>query len=246
MSPDEYDIMYRVEDSHWWYKGMERITRTVLDRWYPRSQRLHILDAGCGTGAAVAGYLADYGRVTAFDAAPSALNYCSRRRIRCLTCASVVSIPFRSAFFDLVTSFDVLSERWVSNDLAALKEFYRVLAPGGRLLLRLPALKWLRGQHDRAVNVSHRYTRHEVVEKLEGSGFSVQLISYANTLLFPVIWLKRWGDRILTPPDHASDLTLSVGPVNRLLADILACEAPFVARSRLPIGVSVIAVGQKL
>jgi SAM-dependent methyltransferase len=245
MKPEEYDMMYRVEDSHWWYKGMEGITCAVLDRWYSKDRSLRILDAGCGTGAAAASYLADYGRVTGFDAAAPALRYCSLRRIRLLARASVGSIPFQNAFFDLVTSFDVLSESWVSNDLAALREFYRVLTPGGRLLLRLPALKWLRGQHDRAVNVSHRYNRREVIEKLECSGFTVQLISYANTLLFPLVWMKRWGERIFSSQDHGSDLTVSVGPANKFLAAVLACEAPVIARSRLPIGVSVIAVGQK-
>jgi SAM-dependent methyltransferase len=246
MNPEEYDIMYRVEDRHWWYKGMERITRAALDRWYPKGQKLRILDAGCGTGAAMAGYLADYGNVTGLDAAACALNYCRLRRIQRLARASVDSIPFQDGAFDLVASFDVLCETWVPDDLAALKEIHRVLAPSGRLLLRLPAMKWLRGQHDRAVHIARRYTRREVVEKLQRSGFAVQLASYANTFLLPVVWLKRWGDRIFTSHDHASDLTISAGLANRLLTALLTLEAPLVARSRLPIGVSVIAVGQKL
>jgi SAM-dependent methyltransferase len=246
MNPEEYEIMYRVEDRHWWYKGMERITRAALECWYPMGQELRILDAGCGTGAAMASYLADYGNVAGLDAAAFALDYCRLRRIQRLARASVVSIPFRDGAFDLVTSFDVLCETWVSDDLAALKELHRVLAPGGRLLLRLPAMKWLRGQHDRAVHIARRYTRREVVEKLQKGGFVVQLASYANTFLFPLVWLKRWGDRIFTSQDQASDLTISAGPANRLLASLLAWEAPLVARSRLPIGVSVIAVGQKV
>ena len=149
----------------------------------------------------------------------------------------VTNFPQPANALDLVTSFDVLCETWVSDDLAALKELHRVLAPGDEKAAR---------PHDRAVHIARRYTRREVVEKLQKGGFVVQLASYANTFLFPLVCLKRWGDRIFTSQDQASDLTISAGPANRLLASLLAWEAPLVARSRLPIGVSVIAVGQKV
>jgi SAM-dependent methyltransferase len=145
-----------------------------------------------------------------------------------------------------VTSFDVLCEQSVTDDLAALNEFHRVLVPGGRVLLRLPALKWLRGQHDRAVHIARRYAHREVVEKLIAGGFAIQQISYGNTIMLPLIWIKRWSERILPPRHHASDLTFNVGPLNQFLQAILALEAPLIARGRLPIGVSLFAVGQKV
>jgi SAM-dependent methyltransferase len=238
--------MYRVEEHHWWYKGMEHITRAVLDRWYSGNSRMRILDAGCGTGAALAGFLKDYGQVTGFDVAIEAVSYSKSRQIVRLARASVVSLPFCNSYFDLVTSFDVLCEQSVTDDLAALNEFHRVLVPGGRVLLRLPALKWLCGQHDRAVHIAHRYTYREVAQKLMAGGFAIQQISYGNTIMFPLIWIKRWSERILPSRQHDSDLTINVGPLNKLLQAILALEAPLIARGRLPIGVSLFAVGQKV
>jgi len=82
MDPIEYTIMYQVEDSHWWYRGMEHITRAIIERWYPREPQLHILDVGCGTGAAAVNYLQDYGEVTCFDVAEEAVNYCKLMNIR--------------------------------------------------------------------------------------------------------------------------------------------------------------------
>ncbi len=245
MEPEEFSIMYRAEDRHWWYLGMTQITRAVLDRWYPDDRRLRILDAGCGTGSAAAGYLAEYGQVTGFDIAPIALDYCKLRRLTGLARASAVSIPFRSASFDLVTSFDVLSDISVPDDQAVLREFYRVLAPGGKVLLRLPAVKWLRGQHDRAVGTSRRYNNREIREILTACGFIVQQVSYANGFLFPMIALKRFGERLFQPRVRASDLALDLGPLDRLWRALLAGEAPLVARGRLPIGVSLVVVGQK-
>ena len=243
MNPEEYEIMYHVEDTHWWYRGMAQITRRVLARWYAPGADLRILDAGCGTGAAMTSYLAEYGQVTGFDFAPAALHFCRQRGATRLACASIMEIPFPDRSFDVVTSFDVLCERAVSDDGAALRELRRVLALGGRLVLRLPAFAWMRGHHDEAVHIRHRYTRGEIAERLRQAGFTAAHLSYANTLLFPVAWIKRAVERIV-PPRGASDLTLEVGRLNGLLAKILAAEAPFVAGPGLPFGLTVVVVGE--
>ncbi len=78
MDPKEYEIMFSVEDRHWWYVGMERITIMLVSHCYPHRRDLHILDAGCGTGAAT-GYLAPCGTVTGCDLSRLALRFCQKR-----------------------------------------------------------------------------------------------------------------------------------------------------------------------
>jgi len=237
--------MFRVERQHWWYLGMEDITRSLLDRWYAQSAGLSILDAGCGTGAAMTGFLAGYGSVTGIDFSEMALRFCRQRQARKLARASVSALPFPAASFDLVTSFDVLYERGVPDDALALAELFRVLARGGRLLLRLPAYDWLRGQHDEGIHTARRYTTGQVKGLLERSGFALEHISYANALLFPAALLKRTAERLWPPSKQQSDLALDVGAANRLLHGVLALEAPLVSHYSLPFGLSVIAVGRK-
>jgi SAM-dependent methyltransferase len=254
MNLEEYEVMYRVEDAHWWYRGMEAITRAVLDRAVGRGRGLRILDAGCGTGA-VMGYLADYGPVTGFDFAAEALRFCRLRRRDRLNRASVLALPYADASFDLVTSFDVLCERAVVDDDLALREFHRVLSPpppdgrgvkgGGYLLLRLPAYNWLRGQHDEAVYIQHRYTARELSDKLQRAGFQVEHVSYANMLLFPVAALKRASERFLPNRQNGSDLTIGTGVFNTPLRWILSLEAPLAARTGLPFGLTVLALARK-
>lgn len=245
MEPREYELVYRVEEQHWWYRGMEAIVRALLDRWRPAKTDLEILDAGCGTGSIIAKLLMGYGRVTGVDIEPIALAYCQKRRLTRLTCASVLRLPFVSAQFDLVTSFDVLYERAVADDIAALREFARLLAPGGRALIRLPAYDWLRGQHDKVVHTKKRYTANEVARLFAQSGLIVEHITYANMFLFPLALLKRLSERLLPAGNANSDLALQVGPFNEILRKILAAEAPLVAGSGLPFGLSVIAVGRR-
>jgi ubiquinone/menaquinone biosynthesis C-methylase UbiE len=245
MNPEEYAIMYRAEDHHWWYRGMERITRALLDRWYKPGAGLRILDAGCGTGAAMTSYLAEYGQVTGIDTAAEALKFSRMRGAPRLARASVLQLPFAGAVFDVVTSFDVLYERGVPDDVAALREFDRVLVPGGRTLLRLPAYDWLRGKHDEAVHARHRYTRNDIAARLRRAGLSVEHLSYANTFLFPVALVRRLAEKVWPPRSSESDLTMKVGPLGGLLAAVLSAEAPLVAGAALPFGLSVIAVARK-
>lgn len=245
MDPREYELMYHVEDRHWWYRGMASITRSLLEnRIHPR-RPITILDAGCGTGAAMTTYLAEYGDVTGVDFHPQALTFCRKRNTRRLACASVLDLPFATASFDLVTSFDVLYERGVPSEGNALREFARVLKGAGRVLLRLPAYDWLRGEHDRRVHTSRRYTKGSIRSLLEESGFIVEHLSHANTFLFPLAVIKRLGERLFPPAENTSDLSLEAGILNPVFKFILASEAPFVSGVGLPFGLSVVAVARK-
>jgi len=245
MEPIEYERMYHAENNHWWYMGMEVITRAILSHFVDATPSWRILDAGCGTGAAMSTYLADYGSVTGFDVSPLALRYCQARNLTSLALASVMEIPFQSGGFDLVTSFDVLYERAVIKDSAAMKEFFRVLYPGGFILLRLPAYDWLRGQHDITIHTVRRYTSRKVSQLLKDNGFRIIHITYANTFLFPLALAKRQLERILPPATDSSDLSVDIGIFNGLFKHILQSEVPLAIRIGLPFGLSIFALGQK-
>ena len=242
MDKQEYRIMRATEDWHWWFKGMERIVRTVLDKFYSRRAGLRILDAGCGSGGMM-GLLKGYGTVTGLDLSPWALELAAERGERTLVRGSITRLPFVSGSFDLVTTFDVVCVLG-EEDIAALTDFHRVLAPGGRLLIRVPACSWLRGAHDVAVDVRRRYSTRSLAGRLKEAGFVLDLASYANFWMFPVAALKRWSERFL-PHRSGSDLNWDPGRLNPMLTAILGSEAGGVVRRVVPIGLSVIALARK-
>ena len=243
MNREEYEVMYQVEDHHWWYLGMERITRSLLEQAIGQHPSIRILDAGCGTGAVMV-YLAKYGQVTGFDFSAEALRFSRQRGHQSLAQASVIDLPYADGSFDLITSFDVICETGV-DDEQALQEFARALKPGGWLLLRLPAYHWLRGKHDVAVHIQHRFTRGELKTKLTASGFAPERLSYANTVLFPLVVAKRLSERLFRRNQTGSDLTLDPGRLNGLLAGILSAEALLIRSVGLPFGLTVIALARK-
>lgn len=243
MKNDEYEIMFRAEREHWWYQGMEIISRRLIEKYYPQAGTLKILDAGCGTGGMTAG-LGAYGSVYGLDISFLALDFCRRRGQVNISCGSIERLPFQSDRFDLITSFDVLCIKGL-DDERVLAEFKRVLAPGGRVFLRLPACPWLRGAHDRAVDIGRRYRLGALRKKLNKAGLVVEQLTYANMWLFPLAVLKR-GLECLLPPQKGSDLTWSMGPLNGIFKTILSSEAYLAARISLPIGLTAVAIARKV
>src|SRR5437879_10840568 len=146
MEREQYAIMARREERHWWYTGMRRVALAVLAGVLGDRGDLHILDAGCGTGGTTI-ELQRFGRVVGVDLAWEALEPARARGLRALARASIERLPFGNASFDVATSFEVVYHLGVASDMSALMEMRRVLKPGGWFMLRVPAHDWLRGEH---------------------------------------------------------------------------------------------------
>ena len=242
MEKAEYKVMFRVEENHFWYRGMGRISNTLLRKYLPHKTNNKILDAGCGTGGALF-FLQKFGKPVGIDISPVALSYCKKRKLQNVKKCSIEELPFPDDTFDLITCFDVICQQEVKNDTRALHEFYRVLKPGGILLLRVPAYNWLRSYHDVSVHTKHRYTRSEINTLLKEAHFTLVKSSYINTLLFPLIFIKRVI--LHFSPPKPSDVTPLPSFLNHLFFIPLLLESLFIRFLNFPFGVSLIAVAQK-
>lgn len=241
MERAEYAVLAATEAYHWWHGGMRAIVASLLDPLYSARHNLRILDAGCGTGGN-ARFLRRYGCVLGIDLSPHALEPAARQLTGVLTRGSILELPFADQSFDLVTSFDVLYHRGVPDELTALREVWRVLRPGGRLLLRLPAYEFLRSKHDRAVHTRRRYTAASVGQLVEQAGFTIERCSYVNSLLFPIVLTQRLLEQALPALEQsASDMTPPAPFVNTSLRLPFALEAAWLGLGGVfPFGLSVL------
>jgi glycosyltransferase involved in cell wall biosynthesis len=90
--------------------------------------------------------------------------------------------------FDTVTCINVLEH--TDDDVAALRRANQLLAPGGRVIVFVPAGKRLYGSLDRGVGHQRRYDREELVNKLTSSGFTVEEVSFQNRAAKLAWWLN--------------------------------------------------------
>jgi SAM-dependent methyltransferase len=244
MEKPEYAIMAAVELRHWWYGGMRAVSAAMLDAAYPDRRDLRVLDAGCGTGGD-AMFLRRYGHVVGLDYAGEAAALVGDRLPGRFARGSVLELPFADASFDLVTSYDVLYHRAVPAEAPALAETRRVLRPGGRLLIRLPAYEWLRSRHDRQVHTRRRYTARELRALLAEAGLTVERCTYVLSLLFPLPVAARLLERVTPDAGDESAMGLPRPPVNTALKAVMALEAAWIGLGGgFPCGLSVMALAR--
>src|SRR5437016_1756380 len=97
----------QAEGRHFWFRGLRAFATPLIRRSAAAVSTPRILDCGCGTGANLA-LLDGFGRAYGFDRSIVGLRLARASGRGGLTRATVAAVPFPSASFDLVTSFDVL------------------------------------------------------------------------------------------------------------------------------------------
>lgn len=239
METREYQMMFEVENTHFWYKGMRIIIKRLLDKYLPKNKKLKILDAGCGTGRNIM-FLKNYGQVSGFDISPHAIKYCKKRGLINIKRCSVDRINLHNNSFDLITCFDVIYHKQVKNYKNVINNFHRILKPGGILLIRVPAFQFLSGSHDKAVHTKHRFNKNELKEILISQKFRIMKISYINFFLFPFIAISR-----IVIKSKNSDVKKINFFLNYLLIFPLWIESLIIKYIDFPYGVSVVAICQK-
>ncbi len=244
MESREYQKMRRLEDHYWWFVGRRRAVLSLLQRYLPQGRKVLVGDIGCGTGATSVA-LKQFGKVVAVDLSPEALKlHSSRNDHGEMVRASAVSLPFKSETFDVLTYLDMLEH--VEEDELALEEAFRLLRPGGWLLLSVPAHPWLWGKHDVSLHHKRRYTRTELLAKLDRAGFQLVRCSWALFLLAPLAVAYRLAGR-LWPKGKGSGSEVAELPsfLNRCLVAVMDLEAKILARADLPLGVSLMCLVRK-
>lgn len=262
MQSHTYAIMYRVEESHWWYAGRRLILTGFLretveklrsdgtpsSRRQPGASRrddgvpLRILDVGCGTGANLE-MLAQFGDASGVDVSSDALEFCKRRGLTEVKQGLAESLPFDDAEFDLATALDVVEH--LDDDLAGLSEMNRVLKPGGRALVFVPAFRFLWGVQDDISHHRRRYTKGQIVAQVEKAGFEVERATYANITFFAPILAGRALMK-LTGFRPRSENNLTIGALNGFLGNVFGAERFWLKNFDLPFGVSIVVAAKKI
>lgn len=262
MRPENYGIIFDVEDDHWWFVGRRAVVFAQIEdalkfvvspsggigsrraEFPPEggTTNRQILDIGCGTGATM-DHLRKYGEVQGIDLAMIPLSFSRRRGHQRTMCASATELPFADESFDLVTALDVIEH--LDDDVKGLGEIRRVLKPGAPAVIYVPAFQALWGPNDDQSGHKRRYRLPELQAAAEKAGLEVERISYSNFAMFLPIWLGRKLLNLLGRTE-ASENRINHPLINNLLASLFAGEANWLRRNRLPFGVSIVCVVRKV
>lgn len=242
------------EDQHAWFAGRTRAILKYLDAEVgaarPGDERL-VLDLGSGAGN-MAHHLAHYGTVIGLDTNSRPLTVAAHRGLQVMQ-STGDQLPFADNTFDLIALLDTVEH--IPDEFGVFEECRRVLKPGGKLLVTVPALMWLWSYNDEINDHQRRYTAPELEEKLTSCGLQTKRLSYNNFFLFPPIaalrLLRPYKPELdsphLTQDEDVYQVEMEAipEPANTILHVVGWLEAELLERMNLPIGVSVICIAEK-
>ncbi|KQN31871.1 methyltransferase [Sphingomonas sp. Leaf34] len=231
-----YDRMAAHDSTHWWYRARRDILADYLTRYGALPKDAKILEIGCGTGHNLP-MLAAFGSIDAIEIDPAAREIASERLGKPVGAAPLPELPgVPRGHYDLIAVLDVVEH--IEDDVAALKAMADCLAPGGKILIAVPAHAWLWSAHD-VVNHHHRrYSKATLKAAIETAGLTPEKLGYFNSLLFPLAAAARIAGRMTGRDD--SDDSPPPKPVNALFETIFRLERHLVGRVPMTPGVSIV------
>lgn len=231
-----YDRMAEHDSTHWWYRARRDILADFITREGHLPRDAKILEIGCGTGHNLP-MLASFGAVDAIEIDPAARAIASQRLgkpVGATPLPALADVP--KVHYDLIAVLDVVEH--IEDDVAALRAMRERLAPGGRILITVPAHQWMWSAHD-VVNHHHRrYSKTTLAQAIAAAGLRPRKLGYFNSLLFPLAAGARVAGRLTGRDD--SDDSPPPAPVNRLFETIFRIERHLVGRVPMPPGVSIL------
>ena len=240
------------EDRHWWFAGRTWSLLNMLDRVIEPDGKRRVLDIGCGAGN-MFHHLIRYGPVVGVDNNPKPLAV-ARERGYDIREGPAEDLPLDDESFELVSLLDTMEH--CDDDIAVLRECYRVCTPGGYLVITVPAFRWLWSHNDELNAHKQRYTAGELAEKLKRVGFRIKRMTYNDFFVFPMaaslILLRRGSKQEpeLGSPhfdDESYQVEMEPAPplLNTLLRGVTWTESQVLRWLNLPLGTSIIGIAQK-
>jgi SAM-dependent methyltransferase len=240
---DAFELLASIEQSSFWFRSRNDLIAWTVRKYFPRAETL--FEVGCGTGFVLAGLRRRFPQIKLVGAELFSSGLAvARKRLPDTTLYQMDArrIPFEKEF-DVVCAFDVLEH--VHEDEQVIAQLFQAVRPGGGVVLTVPQHPRLWSAVDDFSRHQRRYTRRELIRKLEDTGFAVTRTTSFVTLLLPALAASR----LIHRGDHDFDPETEYGLPARLdlaLERVMGLERRLIERGMsFRIGGSLLAIAMR-
>ncbi|MGF1511059.1 MAG: class I SAM-dependent methyltransferase [Myxococcota bacterium] len=234
---EEFETTYHdVERGHWWSVGRRDAILRLMEAGWGTDP---VLDVGCSGGRLVEALAQRGFTARGIDVSHRAVAHAQRRGID-VVLGAADQLNVADGSIGTVIASDVLEH--IDDDVRALREWRRVLIPGGALIVFVPAHPFLWSLHDERNHHRRRYERRTLTHAIRRAGFELTRLSGWNSTLFAPIATARTAQRLRRKHDSPPDFQMPPTWLNSSLRVLLELENRWLVRHNLPIGVSLMAL----
>ena len=232
---DGHSCCMQVEEQSFWFSHRNKCVVSLIDA-YPPPGGGPVFDVGGGNGFVAAGIVASGQEVVLIEPGIEGARNAKRRNVPQVVCATIESADPIPETLPAVGLFDVVEH--VEDDKSFLEKLNKLIQPGGKIYITVPAYQFLWSQEDRDAGHFRRYSLAEICNLLEQARFQVDYATYFFRLLPLPIFLLRtlpWRVGFRFRPRKSSTLKrdhIVTGPLNSILQKTLAGELESIRHNR--------------
>jgi len=238
----DYELKYHLlERNHWWFRARRDVVLRLLR---DENKTSKILDVGCSGGLLLEDLKKNrYTHITGIDISKKAVDICKKKGMNVVQ-TDAMKTKFKDNTFDIIIASDILEH--TKDDVATMQEWGRILKKDGKLIVFVPAYKFLWSAHDESNMHQKRYVKKELIQLMASSDLNIQKSSYWNSALcIPVFIMRFFNKTVLKKIKQKDDLVISNKFINGLLFRLLRLENTLIRIINYPFGVSVFCIGTK-
>jgi SAM-dependent methyltransferase len=240
--PQVFDKLSKQEDASWWFLSRNEIIIWAIQRYAKNFK--DFLEIGCGTGFVLHAINKTFPGSHLFgdEYYKEGLEHAKKRvpdaSFRCLDATQMHD----KDCYDAIGAFDVIEH--IEDDRLALLRCFHALKRDGYLFLTVPQHMWLWSELDDHSCHVRRYSKLELIQKVEQTGFRFITSSSFISFLVPIMWLSRKG---LSQNKDESRTELNPSPwLNAFFRMVMKLEILLLRFGvRFPIGGSLLLVAKK-
>ncbi len=235
------EILEKAEQTHFWFSARRDKICELFEQHIDKN--CSILELGGGTGFIAESLIKRGFSVQMADIHLSGLLSAKKRGIKNLYQFDLFYPPFEQEF-DVICLFDVLEH--LQDDIHALECIKKMLKPGGKIILTVPAHQWLWSRDDAIAGHKRRYTKKQMEEVFLASGLQPLRTRYFFMSILPLLLLRTWLKKDKKTPIKADEsISVSIHPfVNQTLYALTKLESRLERYLPNRMGGSLLAIAQ--